>query len=318
MINSSTAKIVDTEEEGKYEQTSDGDKLLSWLNTRLEAWRDHRQATYETKWQEYYRIWRGIWSSEDKVRQSERSRLISPATQQAIEATVAELEEATFGRGQWFDIQDDPQDQDKSDVELIKKNLLYDLEQNKVKSAIAESFLNAALYGTGICEILVDESIKKVPKERQIGQGVIARGVEEVPYIACKWKAISPFNFLIDPNATTIEESLGVGIETKESIHSIIPKIQEGSYYNVDIGSFSDKDELVYENEFSASDNKDYVKITKYYGLVPLELLNKANKIEGAEEINSEEDLSVDSDIDADDILVEAIVCQTAATLLAL
>jgi len=309
VMGTNSAQVVDNEysflEEDKQEEVQ-GKELLSWIQPRLEAWRDHRQATYETKWQEYYRIWRGIWAAEDKGRQSERSRLISPATQQAIEATVAELEEATFGRGQWFDIQDDPQDQEKGDVELIKTNLLYDLEQNRVKSAIAESFLNAALYGTGICEILVDESIKKVPQERQMAQGVTARGVGELPYVACKWKAISPFNFLIDPNATTIEESLGVGIETKESIHSIIPKIQDGSYYHVDIGSFSDKDELIYENEYNSSDNKDYVKITKYYGLVPLDLLNKANKIE--EVATEEDDLSTDSDIDADDILVEAIV----------
>lgn len=310
MIPTASGQVVDGEfsylEEDK-QLDKQGSELLAWIQPRLEGWRDHRVATYDDKWQEYYRIWRGIWAAEDKTRQSERSRLISPATQQAVEATVAELEEATFGRGQWFDIKDDPQDQDQRDTELIKNNLLYDLEQNKVKSAIAEAFLNSALYGTGICEILVDESTKRVPQEREIGQGVTARGVAELPYVACKWKAISPFNFLIDPNATTIEESIGVGIETKESIHSIIPKIQDGSYYNVDLGSFSDKDELTYENEFSATDNSDYVKITKYYGLVPLELLNKANQV-GEMQEGEEDNLSSDTDIDADDILVEAIV----------
>lgn len=310
MMENNQAQIIDGEfeslEESKYKDPQ-GKKLLAWVQTRLETWRDHRQATYEDKWHEYYRIWRGIWAAEDKTRQSERSRLISPATQQAVEATVAELEEATFGRGQWFDIQDDPQDQDKSDVELIKNNLLYDLEQNKVKSAISEAFLNAAIYGTGIAEILIEEDSKKVPQEREIQQGVTARGVQEQPYVACKWKAISPFNFLIDPNATSVEESIGVGIETKESIHSIIPKIQDGSYYHVDIGGFSDKDELLYENEYSANDNSDYVKITKYYGLVPLNLLEDANK---EETLTAEEgeDLSEDTEIDADDVLVEAIL----------
>lgn len=311
IMESNGAQVIDGEfeslEENRYKDPQ-GKKLLSWVQTRLESWRDHRQATYEDKWHEYYRIWRGIWSAEDKTRQSERSRLISPATQQAVEATVAELEEATFGRGQWFDIQDDPRDQDKSDTELIKSNLLYDLEQNKVKSAISEAFLNAALYGTGICEILIEEDTKKVPQEREIQPGVTARGVADQPYVACKWKAISPFNFLIDPNATSVDESIGVGIETKESIHSIIPKIQDGSYYHVDIGGFSDKDELLFENEYSATDNSDYVKITKYYGLVPLNLLEDANKEESLSEEEGDEDLSEDTDIDADDVLVEAIL----------
>ena len=45
--------------------------------------------------------------TEDKTRQTERSKIISPALQQAVESSVAELEEATFGRGKWFDIEDD-------------------------------------------------------------------------------------------------------------------------------------------------------------------------------------------------------------------
>ena len=40
---------------------------------------------------------------------SERSRIISPALQQAVESSVAEIEEATFGRGNFFDIRDDIQ-----------------------------------------------------------------------------------------------------------------------------------------------------------------------------------------------------------------
>lgn len=307
MISNPTAQVVDGTYEEENKEEKKGAKLLAWLQTRLDPWRDHRQTTYEDKWHEYYRIWRGIWAAEDKTRDSERSRLISPATQQAIEATVAELEEATFGRGQWFDIQDDPLDKEKGDVEQIKNNLLYDLEQNKVKSAISEAYLNAALYGTGICEILIDESIKKVPQEKEIQPGVTARGVVEQPYISCKWKAISPFNFLIDPNATTVEESIGVGIETKESIHSIIPRIQDGTYFDVDIGGFSNKDELLFEDDNSQNDNSDYVKITKYYGLVPLDLLDELNK-DSSEEEEGDTDLSEDTDIDSDDILVEAIV----------
>mgnify|MGYP000323508868 CR=1 FL=1 len=70
-------------------------------------WRDHFEANYSQKFDEYYRLWRGIWANEDKTRDSERSRIIAPALQQAVESSVAELEEATFGRGKWFDISDD-------------------------------------------------------------------------------------------------------------------------------------------------------------------------------------------------------------------
>ncbi len=69
--------------------------LAGWLGSRLEDWRNHRDSNYLDSWDEYYRLWRGIWQSSDKTRQSEKSRLISPALQQAVESSVAEIEEAT-------------------------------------------------------------------------------------------------------------------------------------------------------------------------------------------------------------------------------
>src|SRR6056300_984137 len=89
--------------------------LEDWVIEKCDQWRDHYEANYESKFDEYYRLWRGIWDPSDKMRESERSRIISPALQQAVESSVAELEEATFGRGKWFDIADDRNDPDASD-----------------------------------------------------------------------------------------------------------------------------------------------------------------------------------------------------------
>lgn len=102
--------------------------LSAWVINRVEQWEDHRNTNYANKWDEYHRIWRGIWSAEDKTRGAETSRLISPATQQAIESTVAELEEAIFGQEKWFDLRDDIADQDPTDVKIIRVNLQEDLE----------------------------------------------------------------------------------------------------------------------------------------------------------------------------------------------
>ena len=80
------------------------ESLEGWVSNKAMSWRDYFEANYSQKFDEYYRLWRGQWAPEDKTRQSERSRIISPALQQAVESSVAELEEATFGRGKWFDI----------------------------------------------------------------------------------------------------------------------------------------------------------------------------------------------------------------------
>ena len=108
--------------------------LESWVMEKCREWRDHYESNYETKFDEYYRLWRGIFSSEDRNRDSERSQIISPALQQAVESSVAEIEEATFGRGKFFDIKDD--DQQPQDVAYLREQLTKDFKKNKVRKAV--------------------------------------------------------------------------------------------------------------------------------------------------------------------------------------
>ena len=101
------------------------ESLSEWA-TKCESWRDYYESNYEDRFEEYYRLWRGQWNPEDSQRASERSRIISSALQQAVESNVAELEEATFGRGKWFDIADDFTDGQRQDVLYLRKKLNED------------------------------------------------------------------------------------------------------------------------------------------------------------------------------------------------
>src|SRR3990170_8368977 len=78
--------------------------LVAWVMARVEAWRTHRRANYEWRWDEYERLWRGIWSGAEQKRKSERSKIITPALSEAVENAVSEIEEAVFGRGAFFEI----------------------------------------------------------------------------------------------------------------------------------------------------------------------------------------------------------------------
>ena len=270
--------------------------LREWVLGRVENWEEHRNSNYLSKWDEYYRIWRGVWSEEDKTRQSEKSRLISPATQQAIEATVAELEEATFGRERWFDIQDDMLDQEGGDIEYIRKLLHEDLERDGAKAAIAESMLNAALYGTGIGKLIVTEEIEVVPTEQPV-QGTLttSRGTTEIPYISVKVEPVSPKEFVIDPTATEIKDALGVAHIVIKPRYQITQGIKDGIYEDKPIGSY-DKADFGFDDENSAStDEDDKVKIVEYWGLVPKKFLK--NSAEETDQFDYE-----------DDELVEAVV----------
>jgi len=270
--------------------------LLNWVMGRVEQWEQHRNSNYLTKWDEYYRLWRGIWKDSDKTRDSERSKLISPATQQAIEATVSELEEATFGRGKWFDISDDILDQDKSDAEYIRNLLQEDLEKEKVKDAIAECMLNAAIYGTGIGKIIVEEKTETVPMEQPVaGTLTTIRGTQEIPYVCVKVEPVSPKEFVIDPTATTIDEALGCAQVVIKPKYQITQGMEEGIYEDKPIGSFDKADFGFDEEESTVNNEDDKVKIIEYWGLIPSKFL-KANVSE-VEEFDYE-----------DDGLVEAVV----------
>jgi len=205
--------------------------LAGWLGTRLDEWRDHRDSNYLDKWDEYYRLWRGIWQASDKTRQSEKSRLISPALQQAVESSVAEIEEATFGRGKWFDIKDDMLDQNPQDAEYVRNLLQEDLEGTGAKDALCEVFLNGAVYGTGVGKISVEERVWRYPVEVPVeGTMVTERVLEEDTVVDVRVDAISPKEFLIDPSATSINEALGVAHEVIKPRHSIIEGIEDGTY----------------------------------------------------------------------------------------
>ena len=251
--------------------------LAGWLGSRLEEWRNHRDSNYLDSWDEYYRLWRGIWQSSDKTRQSEKSKLIAPALQQAVESSVAEIEEATFGRGKWFDIKDDMLDQDPSDAEYVRNLLQEDLESTGAKDALCEVFLNGAVYGTGIGKISVEENTWKYPVEVPV-EGTMAtqRIMKEEIVVDVKVEAISPKEFLIDPSATSIKEALGVAHEVIKPRHSIIDGINNGTYRDIPIeGSYNVERLKGFDPESSRADASDQIKITEYWGKVPVRFLEE-------------------------------------------
>ena len=252
--------------------------LAGWLGYRLDSWRNHRDNNYVSKWDEYYRLWRGTWVESDKTRSSEKSRIIAPALQQAVESAVAEMEEATFGRGKWFDIQDDMLDQDPSDAEYVRNLLQEDLEKTGCKDAICEVFLNSAIYGTGIGKIVVEQNIERTPAEVPVeGTTTTTRQLVEYPSIDIRVEPISPKEFLMDPSAKNINEALGVAHEVIKPRYHVVEGILSGIYRDVPLNGDYDTVSFGYDSETKQADESDSVKITEYWGKVPKRFL-KASK----------------------------------------
>jgi hypothetical protein len=267
------------------------ESLEEWVITKCEDWRDHYESNYEERFEEYYRLWRGQWDPADSERASERSRIISPALQQAVESNVAELEEATFGRGKWFDIADDMNDPQGQDVQYLRNKLTEDFESCKVRKAVAECLINAAVFGTGVGEVVLEEIKEMAPATQPImGGDLTAVGVNITDRIVVKLKPVLPQNFLIDPVATSVEDAMGVAIDEFVSKHSVELLQEQGVYRDAYIESAAPDTDLEPDQDLTIY-NDDKVRLTKYYGLVPRELL----EAEGV-------------DVESDSMYVEAIV----------
>lgn len=263
--------------------------LESWVMHKCNQWRDHYEANYQEKFEEYYRLWRGIWAEEDSLRNSERSRLISPALQQAVESAVAEVEEATFGRGKWFDIKDDNLDQQPQDIQFLRTQLDEDFKFVSARKSIAECILNSAVFGTGVAEIIAEEEVQLTPTTQPIMEGTMtAVGVMTKPRTVFKLKPILPQNFLIDPVATNVKDALGVAIDEYVPLHQIELAQEAGIYDDsvvvdtdaVDSDLEPDQDLTVYSD--------DKVRLTKYYGLIPSYLFEDNRTDEEDEDENIE------------------------------
>jgi hypothetical protein len=268
---------TDKLDQNEFQEPTESDKeLTAFVVDHCDRWRNYRDTNFLNDWEEYERIFRGQWAEDDKTRESERSRIITPGTQQAVETRHAEIMEAIFGQGDFFDIEDNIQDVNGNpiDVEIIKAQLMEDFKKDKIRKSIDQIELMAEIYGTGIGEIVVKTEKEYIPSTQPIPgqQGQAAIGVIERDRISVKIMPINPKNFLFDPNGTSIDDCMGVAIEKFISIHKIVAGIESGVYRKVDIGVVASDEDLEATQEIQMFQDQK-VKLLTYYGLVPREHL---------------------------------------------
>ena len=262
-----------------YEQS-----VSSWVMDKCNTWRDFYSNVYEKKFDEYNRLFRGQFSDEDKTRESERSTLVSPALQQAVESGVSEIEEATFGRGSFFDIKDDLRDGETADIAYLRNQLHKDFSQTKIRKGVAECLINAAVYGTGIAEIVIEEVKEAKPATQPVMDGqMTAVGINVATRTICRLKPVQPRNFLIDPVAVSIEEAIGVAVDEYVPYHQVEQLQEVGVYKDVDITLAYQDSDIDADPELSKQPD-DKIRLTKYYGLVPKELMELEEDFEAEED----------------------------------
>lgn len=261
-------QMGDNDSKKPSDEASEGrSALVSWVMDRVKHGRDQRDAMYGDLWKEFTRIWRGFYSEKDKTTDSERSKLISPASQQAVEMTASEMEEATFGRTAWLDIVDDIADEEKDDAIAYRDQLLEDFELAGVPEGIADTFLLGCVYGTGITKLNV-----KLEKYKNFD------GTVEEKFLVTA-EAIRPDEFVIDPAASCIKDALYCAHEPIKPLHTIKRKQRDGFYMKGHVGPYAGSrkgSRTGFESDSAVQDKDDGVLITEYYGLVPAGFLPNA------------------------------------------
>lgn len=285
-------------DEGHDKKTSD-EKLVAWVVGRVKQWKDHRVANYDSNWNMYERLWRAIYSDEDKTKKRERGKIISPALSEAVENGAAEIEEAVFGRGDFFDLYPEVGDSKPDQKILAHNEVLFrqDLDRTDFTGQCSEVIINGAVYGTGIAEFVLckstdrDITVQEVPategapasdgKPATAGTPATVRpSVIEKEVERPEMRSVNPRNFIIDPSARSIEDALGCAIEEDVGAHIIRLGIQKGDYKDVKIqaaaGDVSVKPDPQVENPWV----NDVVPVIRYYGKVPKNLLFPPEKTE--------------------------------------
>ena len=284
---------------------SESDKeLVAFIIDHCDRWKEHRDNNYQAKWDEYERLYYGVWSDEDKTRDSERSRLVSPAIRQAVENKTSEIIEATTGRGEFFELEDDAADQQEMDVEMVSRQLHDDLKKDKVHKTWAEVNRNAEIFGLGVAEVQIKSTVELQPAMQPMPDGTgAAIGVMEVDRVSVPVKSVHPRNFVWDPNSETVDDALGVAIEEYTSLFKVVKGIEDGIYRKVNIGpEFSDADLI--PNQLDTLYQEDKVRVLRYYGLVPREYLEDLENEGGEVADLFPEDSAADQYAD----MVEAVV----------
>ncbi len=287
--------------------------LESYVLDKTREWSDFIESNFYSQWDEFYRLWRGLWQQQDSTRKSERSRIVTPALQQAVESLVSEIEEATFGHGQLFTIRDDSADQDEMDVAFLRAKLDEDFRLQKVRQAVSEVLIYAAVYGTGVAEVVLEDIKEMVPATEPGMEGQVEMvGVNITERTVIKMLPIQAKNFLIDPVATSIDSAHGCASDTFVPSHYVQHMQEKGIYNDVYVGFAAQDQDIEPNPELDTVPYEDKVRLLKYWGLVPRHLLEKAQGIgEDEDGLSNVVDLKTgepEEDKESESYWVEAIV----------
>ena len=252
----------------KKRQTGARGDVVGEVMGDIVKWRRLRDGEFMDLWDEFYAKWRGFWMPQHKSFKTERSKLISPLTSMSVDLTSAEIIEAVLGREYFIDLPDDLGDEDTTDMEIARKQLVQDLRDEGFIDEFALTALNGCLYGTGITKIQVLTKIdKRLGRDDEGELQVIEKEIVSVKPIA-----IEPGSFVADPSTRSIDSMKGCAHEFQLPLTTVSRRQAEGIYFNdFTVGSYRARQISPNRGDTDKGNRKeqgDVAFITEYYGLI--------------------------------------------------
>ena len=304
------AVIIQEETEAEVQPTSARNALASWVVGTVTPWIAHREGQYDERFEEYYRLWRGIWAAKDKTRQSERSKIITPALTQAIEAVTSEIESALLDQASLFDIEDNYGDNENVELTDLRGKLRDDMKEADVESSLSQIFLNGSIYGTGIGKLRPESDevlgVKPGPVD-EFGQS--RPQLTTVEKVLVHVDPVLPQEFAIDTAAKSIDDALGMAHCYATPTWNVEQRQASGEYFDGNVGPVQAKD-VIESDEMDDADSGS-TNLIDYHGQVPKYLLDNVQKEDVA--LSPEEELvelfPEGNEVEVDmETMVEAIV----------
>lgn len=267
-------------------------QLVQFCMEKIDKDRTARDTAWTDLWGEWYRLWRGRHIDADKTYKSERSKLVAPALAQALEMTVAEMEEASFGREQWIDILDDVGDPKTDDIDGLRRLMIDDLKKDKVPSSIAQAMLNGGLWGTLAGKIVVERTSEKKIIDVVVAQATETsperkeRQIKEFPGVSVKMLPLSVYSIIPDADGENVDEMQHITHEERKPASWVATQPWGKSYARMSKTSRVADYDWVPERadrEDLAVTAPNTILISEYHGLVPKYLLVEDNSAEVAE-----------------------------------
>lgn len=277
------------------------DAIADYVQSKYKVWRDAR-SSLESKWLEWYRMWRCIPDAQDKTKNSERSTLKMPATKEAVTNFVSSMMQTIFATDPFFDLQ--PNHFDNERPGHLRQYMRWIMDREKFKAKAKLFVTEEGIYGTAFGRIrsftetkqrvvtsttmrpqlnpftMQEEQVEETTRERQ-----------ETDYIRPYFEPVSIYNLFAPPQATGVQpgEAEGVIIRSRHTNASVAQMRDRGVIEIMPeedaTGSPNDSTDtlrtrLQYSGITSSSaEETDPIEILEYFGWIPPEVLKEAGML---------------------------------------